>query len=350
MSEVSETTDVKSGRGLNRLPLVVYGSSALGNLFRALPDEHKIDIVRAWLSTGDQPAVIDSAGKYGAGMALEVLGTCLRRLDAPADSVRIGVKLGWRRVPLTTDEPTFESGAWVGLTHDAEQCISASGIRACYEQSLELLGEPYRPGMVSVHDPDEYLDAASDKADREKRLSDVLEAYQELAKIRETTPGGTIGVGTKDWRVAQQLDTEVALDWVMLANCVTAYTHEPAALEFIAGLAERGVPVINSGVFNAGFLVGGDYFDYRLPSATEDAALFRWREAFFALCERHDVAPSHACIRFGLSPPGVVSVALNTTNPDRVAENLRFASTALPRSFWDDARAAELISDDYTHV
>ena len=59
-------------------------------------------------SAGDGVAVFDSAGKYGAGLALEVLGKALEELGVPPEKVLISNKLAWKRVPLTTPEPTFE--------------------------------------------------------------------------------------------------------------------------------------------------------------------------------------------------------------------------------------------------
>ncbi len=329
-----------------RLPRVVFGSSALGNLYEALSDERKLAIVRAWIEHGGDNVIIDSAGKYGAGLALECLGDCLRTLGVPPERVTISNKLGWRRVPLKTDEPTFEPGVWVGLEHDAQQCIDAEGILACWRQGQELLGEPYTPRMLSVHDPDEYVL----QGDPDARWRNLVDAYGALGRLRDETPGATLGVGSKDWRVAQRIAETVRLDWVMLANCVTLYTHPPEVLEFIQILDSEGVPVVNSGVFNAGFLVGGRYFDYRLPSPTAERHLFDWRERFQTLCREHDVRPAHACVQFGLSPRGVVSVALNTTNPDRVQENMEIAVAPIAEDFWDDAKARGLIDKSYSYL
>ena len=68
------------------------------------------------------------------------------------------------------------------MEHDAIQDISYDGILRCYEEGCELLGD-YKPQMVSVHDPDEYLAAAADDADREKRMEDIMGAYQALDLI-----------------------------------------------------------------------------------------------------------------------------------------------------------------------
>ncbi len=114
---------------------------------------------------------IDVAGKHGAGLAAEVIGRNLRELGVPAEGVVISNKLGWLRKPLRGSEPTFEPGtpgsAW---KHDAELDVSYDGIMACWEQGCELLGEPYRPTVASVHDPDEYLAGAKSPLERQMRL------------------------------------------------------------------------------------------------------------------------------------------------------------------------------------
>lgn len=335
----------RSGTPL-RLPRVIFGSSALGNLYEAIPFERKLAIVRAWIEHGGDNVVIDSAGKYGAGLALECLGECLRAIAVPPERVTISNKLGWRRVPLVGDEPTFERGVWRDLQHDAEQDINAKGIITCWRQGLELLGAPYAPRLLSVHDPDEYL-ASSDPA---ACWRDLVAAYESLGKLRDEVPGATLGVGSKDWRVAKRIAETVRLDWVMLANCVTIYTHPKEVLDFILSLERQGVAVVNSGVFNAGFLVGGKYFDYRLPSPTTEKHLFEWRGQFLKLCQEHNVRPAHACVQFGLSPQGVVSVALNTTNPDRVQENVEIAVTPIADDFWQEAKSLGLIDSSYPYL
>lgn len=333
-------------------PRVVFGSSALGNLYEAPSDDRKLAITQAWLANGTPTVLVDSAGKYGAGLALECLGRNLRLLEVRPDDIVISNKLGWYRVPLQAAEPTFEPGAWVDLEHDAEQRIGRRGILDCWEQGCDLLGEPYRPQLVSVHDPDDYLVAAVDETDRMHRHNDLLEAYDSLVSLRQAGHVQAIGIGCKDWRVAREISTQVDLDWVMVANSLTLYTHPPELLGWIDNLAARGIAVINSAVFNAGFLIGGEYFNYRRVCVDDPAyrGLFDWRRSFLGLCKRHGVMPAAACIQFGLSPPGVVSVALNTSDPARVAQNVEAATVELPAEFWQDLKQHRLIDPDYPHV
>ncbi len=336
------------GKSGVRIPRLVFGTSCLGNLYEALSAATKLEISRQWFVCVPAPVALDCAGKYGAGLALEVMGANLRELGVPAERVVISNKLGWLRTKLSTAEPTFEPGVWANLEHDAVQRISYAGILECWEQGCELLGDPYRPQLVSVHDPDEYLAAGKSDDDGRRRLDDVLEAYRALAELKQRGEVRAIGVGSKDWRVIQEIDAAVALDWVMLANSLTIYRHPADLVEFVESLARRGIGVINSAVFHAGFLAGGKYFDYRLvsPDNEADRPLFAWREKFFALCRRHGVAPDVACVQFALAPAGVAAVAMNTSNPAKISKNVAAVATTVPSGFWEAAKAEGIMRAD----
>ena len=335
-----------------RLPPVIFGTSCLGNLYAVVPDEDKLAITRECVQAVPAPVALDTAGKYGAGLALEVIARNLRALEVGPDQVTLSNKLGWKRVPMRGPEPTFEKGVWFGLDHDAEQCISYQGILDCYKQADQLLGGAARQDMVSVHDPDEYLAAATGPEDEARRRQDILQAYQALFDLRRDGRARAVGVGAKDWKVLRWVAEETPLDWVMLACSFTILHHPPELLRFIDSLHRRGVTIINSAVFHAGFLTGGKFFDYRIPSPDDpaEAPLFAWREKFLALCARHAVDPAAACVRFGMSAPGVVAVSLNTGNPARVAGNAALASAVVPEVFWRDLKEAGLIARDYPFV
>lgn len=331
------------------LPKVVFGSSALGNLYQVVPDDTKRAIAQNWLRH-QSDVVIDSAGKYGAGLALESISRFLGELGVDPTQVRISNKLGWKRVSLVHPEPTFEKGAWFGLAYDAEQRISYDGILECFHQGNELLGD-YKAELLSVHDPDEYLAAASDEQDAANRYQDIRDAYRALSELRDRGEAAGIGVGSKDWTIIKRLfDDGVRFDWVMLANTLTLYRHPPEVLRFVDRLHASGVAVINSAVFNAGFLIGGKYFDYQIVSPHDHPQLFAWRKELLDTCERFSVSPAHACCQFGISYPGICSLALNTSNPNHVEKNVAMAETPIAPEFWAALKAKRLLSPDYQHL
>jgi len=331
------------------LPKIIFGTSGLGNLYVALSDEVKRSIVAESIRYSPKPAVFDSAGIYGAGLALESLGSALAQLNVKPSDVIISNKLGWLRTELKTSEPTFEPGVWRDLKYDAVQQISYEGILECYEQGNELLGN-YHAELVSVHDPDEYLNAASNESEQAQRYQDILGAYRALNDLKRDGKVKGIGVGSKDWRIIKKIAHDVKLDWAMIANSMTVHSHPPELIEFMQELEKQGTLIINSAVFNGGFLTGSAYYNYRLTDPVKDKHLYNWRELFYGLCADHKIKPADACVAFGLNGPGIKSIALNTTNPDRVAQNVALATLKVPTQFWKEMKQYGLIDESYASI
>ena len=328
------------------LPQIIFGTSGLGNLYVALSQDVKQEIISECLKHSSVPAVFDSAGKYGAGLALETLGKCLQRLKVKPDEVLISNKLGWLRTELTGPEPTFEPGVWKDLKYDAVQKISYHGILECYEQGNQLLGA-YQARMVSVHDPDEYLAGAQNAEDLDKRYQDILGAYQALTELKSAGKVNSIGVGAKNWQTIQKISLDVQLDWVMIANSMTVHSHPKDLVKFMEKLHSQGVLIINSAIFNAGFLTGSDYYNYRPVSRNTEPELYHWRDKFYQVCEAYELSPAAVCTAFVFRAPGVRSVALNTSNPQRISINMRLKEIHIPAAFWQEMRKNKLIDQDY---
>lgn len=328
-----------------QVPPLFFGATSLGNLFREVEEKEKAAIVDAWANSGLAPFVVDSAGKYGAGLSLEVIGRELDRLRIPADQAIISNKLGWRRIPLEGPEPTFEPGAWFGLEHDAVQDISYDGILRCWQEGNELLGREAQ--VVSVHDPDEYLDAAQNDRDRKQRLDDLVAAYQALSELKEQGRVAAVGVGAKNWRAIEALDHSCSFDWVMLANSFTIMSHPKELDDFMRHLAAKNVAIINSALFQGGFLLGGELFDYRKIDLTsgEDLRRLNWRGRFHQLCMEFEVSAFDVGVGFGKAHPAVTAVALSSSRADRVESHINALQTAVPVEIWSRMREAGLIAD-----
>lgn len=331
-------------KDVQHIPPVIFGTSGLGNIYEALPYERKLAIVEQCIKHSPGIPVFDSAGKYGAGLSLEVLGQCLADLNVNPDNVVINNKLGWYQIELTTPEPTFEKGIWIDMKNDAVQKISYQGIIDCFEQGNELLGK-YNSDMVSVHDPDEYLAAAKDEMDAKKRYQDILDAYRALGDLKRQGKAKSIGIGSKDWTVIKRIAQDIELDWVMIANSLTVHSHPKELIEFINELSYKGITVINSAVFNGGFLIGSNFYNYVEvnPQTERGRELLNWRDQFYEICEKFGITPAEACFNFGFNIKGVSSVALSTTKPDKVKGNIAMATKQIPQEFWNAMREKNLI-------
>lgn len=326
------------------LPKIIFGTSSLGNLFVELDKHTKTQLVDAAIKNSPDTVIFDSAGKYGAGLALESIAEALTELAISPQDVKISNKLGWKRAPLKTDEPTFEPGAWVNLKHDAVQDISYQGILDCYHEGNQLLS-PYQSKIVSVHDPDEYLAAATDQVDLDKRKQDILDAYRALHALRECGEVESVGVGAKDVSVIDFISDHVKLDWAMFACSLTPFTHKKSTLDLIQKLEQQGVKIINSAVFNSGFLLGSDNLDYKKVTPETHPEAFAWRSAFHSLCDKYKVTPAEACVQFSFLFKGVKSIALSSTSPKRVKSNIALSEAVIPAEFWQEMKSLGLLAD-----
>ena len=315
-----------------KLNPIIFGTSCLGNLYREIPMETKVAIAAEWFKAYSHPT-IDSAGKYGAGLSLECIGRALKALGKTADDIDISVKLGWRRSRrlASGEEPTFEPGAWKGLEWDAVQDISHDGILRCCEEAKALLGG-YPVSLVSVHDPDEYL---ASHVSRPKAVEDIAGAYEALFGLKARGEVKSVGIGAKDWRVIRELwDMGIRFDWAMFACAPTLLVHPPELLDFVGRLKSAGVTLIDSAVFNGGFLMGSNMLDYREADPERDAEAFAFRERYLALCRERGLDPAAVAVEYAFRL-GFDSVALNTSNPKRVVQNARYGEHRSPAAFWD---------------
>ncbi len=187
--------------------------------------------------------------------------------------------------------------------------------------------------MVSVHDPDEYLDAAKDPADRRQRIEDIVGAYRGLMELRDSGLVAGVGVGAKNWRVIAELDAYCEFDWVMFANSFTILEHPPELTRLIDSLAARNIAVINSALFHGGFLLGGDMYNYRRldPKSIDDAKLLHDRQELTQVCEQLGYSVFDIGVAFGRSHPGVSAVALSSSHARRVAEHVQAVERRDPR-------------------
>ena len=181
---------------------------------------------------------------------------------------------------------------------------------------------------------------------------DILDAYKALEFLKRSGLVSGVGIGAKDWHIIELLANDIELDWAMFANSMTIFKHPPDLINFMKKISSQGVGIINSAIFNAGFLTGGEFYDYRIirPDSSENRKIFQWRNDFFEICRKYDVRPANACVHFGMSPPEVSAVSLNTSNPDRVRKNAEAVIADVPAAFYEEMKKRGLIRADYPYV
>lgn len=112
---------------MKRLSSIIFGTSCFGNLYKSIPMETKVAIAAEWFKAFEHP-VIDSAGKYGAGLSLECIGKALKALGKKNGDLTISVKLGWRKADPEKDAAAF---AFPLVLPCAVQPLRTRSRRAC---------------------------------------------------------------------------------------------------------------------------------------------------------------------------------------------------------------------------
>jgi len=279
------------------VPPIVFGTAALGNVGRVMTDQAKFALCGEFLNQVAPPVWIETSYGHGDGKALEVLGRALRRLDVSSDEVVIQLTIN---------------------------SLGAQSITECWEGSCRLLGDEFRPKLVAIENVDET----------NLRFTAELKSAGQVVGV---------GLAVGDWRRANSARA-FDPDWKMFGGC-TVMRHPPEVLGFLSMQAMNRIPVVLSGVFEGGFLVGDNRLDGHTLSAEDSSnrSHLAWRKAFVALCDGHGISPAHACIEFALSAPGVAAVRLETSYADRVAENVQAVCQKAPENFWQSMKEEGLL-------
>lgn len=322
---------VRLGRSAVSVDRLILGLVPLGNLYRAVPEDEAQAVLQAWWDAGLR--TFDVAPVYGFGIAEERLGRFLA--DKPRDAFVVSTKVGR---PIRKGAPRdpelywpdgrpyfFDTPTGVFPYYD----FSRDGMLWGFERSLERLGLE-RVDYVHLHDPDDHIHQV------------VAEAFPALAELRASGAIGAIGVGTNWGRVGYAVARGCDLDCVLLAGRYTLVDFE--GTETLLPLCvERGIAVINGGVFNGGFLTDprlGATFQYR---PTSDQALVDRALRIRAVCEARGVPIKAAALQFSMGHPAVAAVTVGASSVAHAREVIELFERPIPDAMWDELLAQGLL-------
>ncbi|MBM7025240.1 aldo/keto reductase [Clavibacter zhangzhiyongii] len=310
------------------LPELGLGTTTLGNLYRAIPDDQAHEVVRASWDAGIR--YFDTAPHYGLGLAERRLGEALR--SRPRDEYVVSTKIG-RVLELVVPEGLRDDDLFdVPRDHVRRWDFSADGVRRSLDDSLARLGLD-RVDVLLIHDPDEHLDQA------------VHEAVPALARLRDEGVVGAIGVGSGTPRSLAALIGTGALDLAMVAGRYTLL-DQSALHEVIPAAEEHGTRIIAVSVFNSGITASDDPADgatYEYGPASEEVLARARRIA--EICAGYGVELPHAAIRFPLRHPAVSTVALGMASAHEVRDDAALASRPVPDELWAELTAEGIIPE-----
>ncbi|HXR55519.1 MAG TPA: aldo/keto reductase [Casimicrobiaceae bacterium] len=301
-----------------RWPRIGLGCASLGS--PALSDADAERVMNAAIERGIR--FFDVAPLYGGGLAEERLGRALRALRR--DDYMLCTKTGVTR-PYA--QPPMPPGATRRRQFDRWD-YGAGATRASIGTSLQRL-QVGRLDVVHLHDVEDHLDRC-------------LEAYGELARLRDQGLVGAIGIGSNLVEPVEHLLAQADFRAFLLAGCYTLLEQSATAL--IRRAHERGIAVVAGGVFNSGVLAAWpqpEAATYGYAPATPDV-LARTAE-IAAICERHRVPIAVAALQFVLANPSITTVLIGPRSVDELHANLDALRDPLPDALWSSLEDANLI-------
>lgn len=321
------STRLRTGTPLTRFGL---GGAQLGNLGRVTTDDQARSAVSEAWRRGVR--VFDTAPHYGLGTSERRLGALLA--EHPREEVVLSTKAGRTLVPRAHAEGELDDGGFaVPATHRREFDFSRDAILTGVERSMSRLGVD-RLDIVYLHDPDDHWEQAS------------TEGIDALVELRDQGVVTSIGVGMNQSSMPARFVRETDIDVVMLAGRFTLL-EQPALVDLLPAALERGVGIVNVGVYNSGLLarprVAADAtYDY-VPAPAEVIAR---ANAIATVCEEFGTDLPTAAMQFSLRHPAVACVVLGCRDGAQVASNLDRLDAEIDEELWSALVSRGLLPED----
>ncbi|MFZ4895425.1 aldo/keto reductase [Plantibacter sp. Mn2098] len=284
------------GRSDALVTSIGLGTAQLGDLYDTLDQDRSTALVDAAWQAGIR--YFDTAPHYGVGLAERRLGVALA--GRPRDEYTLSSKVGRLLVPDAHGDPVRQ---WD---------FSADGVRRSIDASLTRLGLD-RIDIALIHDPEDHLEQA------------VGEAYPALERLREEGVIRAVGVGTGNMDVLSVFADRTDVDALMVAGRLTLLDH-PALAGIVPVCEERGISILNAGIFNSG-LLANEHPDAasRYEYAAVPPELLARARSLASFAAAFGTTLPEAAMGFAALPSPVASLVIGADTPEQLLTNVRRA-------------------------
>ena len=321
------------GRSKQKLSVLGFGGTGLGNLYVAMTERSAIDTLSAAYAAGMR--YYDTAPLYGHGLSELRTGSGLRLFADPA--IIVSSKVGWRL------RPAFGKPTGAGLFRDITAFArfndySYDGAMRSFEDSLQRLGTD-RIDILLIHDVDHR-----NQGERypEAFKAAMAGAYKALLSLREQGVVKAIGCGLNEWEACQAFAEAGDFDCFLLAGRYTLLEQE-SLQSFLPLCEKRGIGIILGGPYNSGILASGAVKDAWFNYAPATAEILEKVAAIEKICASHNVPLKAAALQFPLYHACVASVIPGTSSAAELNENLRMLRIPVPAELWRELKTAGLM-------
>lgn len=291
-------------------PRLGLGCASLGTPAPTLSDGDAEAVIAAAWERGIR--VFDVAPLYGGGVAEERLGRALE--GRPRDDYVLCTKTGVTRPYASLPMPP---GATRRREFDRWD-YSAAATRASVKTSLRRLRTD-RLDIVHLHDTEDHPDAC-------------LEAYAELARLRDARVVVAIGIGSNVPAAVRALIDRAVFTTFLLAGAYTLLDQSGATL--LDDAHARGIRVVIGGVFNSGVLACWPHPAPTFAYQPADRDVIERTARIAAICAAHGVPLAAAALQFAASHPAVDTVLIGPRTVEELDANIAAYAHPVPQALW----------------
>ena len=304
-----------------------FGGAQLGNLYRETSDEDAAAAIAAAWDLGVR--YFDTAPHYGLGLSERRIGLALA--SRPRSEYVLSTKVGKMLEPSpATANRMDDEGFAVPASFRRRYDFSREAVLRSVEQSLARLGTDHLD-IAYLHDPDEHWESAS------------TTGIGALTELREQGVVKAIGAGMNQSAMLARFVRETDVDVVMVAGRYSLLDQR-ALEDLLPAAIERGVAVVDAGVYNSGLLsrdhVPADAkYDYG-PAPRE---LIDRANAIAAVCEANRTTLPVAATQFPLRHPAVACVVIGCRNRAQVESSVQRLTAPIADRLWADLTTSRLV-------
>jgi D-threo-aldose 1-dehydrogenase len=295
--------------GLQVTPLCVGGAEfgSVAVLGYEVPEDRALATLRAVFESPIN--FLDTGASYGQGESERRIGLALRE--------RGGLPPGFVLATKADRDPT---------TGD----FSADQVRRSVERSLRLLGRD-RLQLVYLHDP-EHAAQSFDQIVGPGGAVDALHRFKSDGVVDH------VGIASGP--------TDLIMRYIESNLFEVALTHnrytllDRSAEPLFEAATRHGVAMLNAAPYGGGLLVKGPRAVPTYMYKPASAELLTRAKRMAETCDRYGVPLAAAALQFSLRDPRITSTVVGFSHPERVAQTIRLATTAIPDALWQELEAA----------
>lgn len=310
---------------------VGLGGVPIGTAFENITDKQAEDILTGAWAAGVRH--YDTSPWYGLTKSERRFGEFLKTKNR--GEFIFSTKVGRLFEPVSESEVPpvmWKNPLHYNFRHD----YTSDAVMRSIEESLERTGLDYID-IIYIHDLSE-----DQVGDRYKFFMEQAKngAFKTLSKLRDEGVIKAWGMGVNKIEPILECIKDADPDICLSATQYSILEHDDALEYLLPAVKKAGVSLVSGAGYNSGYIAGRNRYNYKEQIPVKIAEK---KKKMDTVAKKHHVDLVHAALQFVLAADAFAAIIPGASTPQQVTDNVKARTTEIPKGFWDDLRAEELI-------